>query len=244
MKITKKIIFLIPVVYYIALISYFLIRRELTGEKIFTVLNILPLAIIALFQEEIKRRWFAPILKIDFKLDAPFCSKTPLFWRNQNGNVIKETVAFYFRFGVTNIGESQAKYCEAILVELQENIDNKWLDVDYFQQVNLKWNRGKAEDAFIDINPSPVRLLSDIGFIAKDPCLDNVHFNDRLYLNLWYGIGGFQPKYLFPKKRYRFRIIVGSENAPYVSQKFELFWSGNWKDKPEEMFKEITIKTI
>lgn len=244
MKNYKKIIFLIPVVYYSALIGHFLVKNELTGEKIFTVLNILPLAIIALFQEEIKRRWFAPVLKIDFKLDAPFCSKTPLFWKNQNGNVVKETAAFYFRFGVTNVGESQAKYCEAIIAELKENTDERWQDVDYFQQVNLKWNRGKAEDAFIDINPSPVRLLSDIGFITKEPGTSDTQLNDRFYLNLWYGVGGFQPRHLLPKKKYRFEIIVVSENARYVTQKFEFFRSGIWKDNPKEMFKEISIKTI
>ena len=105
----------------------------------------------------------------------------------------------------------------------------------------MKWNRGKAEDAFIDINPSPVRLLSDIGYIAKEPGFDNTQLNDRLYLILWYGIGGFQPRYLLPNKKYRFKIIVGSENAQYIAQKFEFFWSGNWKDQPEEMFKEISI---
>jgi len=71
-----------------------------------------------------------------------------------------------------------------------------------------------------------------------------VHFNDRFYINLWYGIGGFHPRFLFPNKKYRFEIIVGSENAQYVTQKFEFFWSGVWKDEPEEMFKEIVIKTI
>ena len=68
--------------------------------------------------------------------------------------------------------------------------------------------------------------------------------NKEFYLDFWYGIGGFQPRYLSANKRYRFKIIVGSENAQYVNQRYELFWTGVWKDIPEEMFKEIVIKVI
>jgi len=242
MIITKRAIWLMLIAYYLSLIAS--IDRGFISESIFTVLNILPLAIIALFQEEIKKRWFAPVLKIDFKSNDPFCTKTPYYWRNRSGDVMKATEAYYFRFGVTNIGDSQAKYCEAIIAELQEYTANKWQDVEYFQQVNLKWNRGKASDAFVDINPSPVRLLSDIGYIIKEPGSTGKQPNDKFYLNLWYGIGGYQPRCLSPKKKYKFEIIVGSENAQYTTQKFELFWSGIWKDNPEEMFKEIMIKTI
>ncbi|MEW6675892.1 MAG: hypothetical protein AB1348_07840 [Nitrospirota bacterium] len=154
------------------------------------------------------------------------------------------TEAYYFRLGVINIGKSQAKLCEAFIDELQEFRDGKWNDVDYFQQVNLKWDSGKLENPYIDTNPSPIRRLVIIGHIYKHrPGLD-VDDANKFHLDYSYLIGGYQPRFLSPNRRYRFNITIAAENAASKSQRFELYWSGVWKDDPEEMFKEINIKTL
>jgi hypothetical protein len=67
---------------------------------------------------------------------------------------------------------------------------------------------------------------------------------NKFFLSQVYTIGGYQRRHLDTNKKYKFKIIVVAENATAISQDFELHWTGEWKDKPEEMFKEITIKKL
>ena len=64
------------------------------------------------------------------------------------------------------------------------------------------------------------------------------------HLSLLYWRGGYQPEHLGPDKKYRFKITLVAENASAVSQDFEFYRSGAWKDEPNDMFKEISIRKI
>jgi len=208
------------------------------------LLWIVPLTIAALFQEQIRRYLDAPELKIEFALETPYCSKTPFyafFERKEEDKVIKDvlsTEAYYFRIKVINQGRSSAKLCEVVMTELLVEKDNKFYDVNYFQQVNLKWDTGKSKDAYITLNPSPVGMLCDIGYISRNymPTLFNLEY--------LYTIGGYQSKELAPRSKYRFTLGIISENAKYITKTFEFYWTGQWKETEEEMFKEVSIKKI
>ena len=235
---------------YLVTIPVLLWLNLITPRDFVTFIGIIPLGIIALYQEQLKRWFLAPKLRIDFQLNAPYCSKTPFyitfFKKDREGNEVVDkhisTEAYYFRVGIINDGYTQAKFCEVVMSELQGYEDNQWKGVEYFQQVNLKWDRGKPqEDAlqYANINPSPIRILSDIGHIHKQGIKEED--TKKFHLDFLYGIGGYHPKELSPNKKYRLKIAVISENAEFVSRQFEFFWTGVWKDKPEEMFKEIII---
>jgi len=241
-----RIIIFIFILIAVAFFSYF--RGNITISDLMNFIGVIFLGTIALFQEQFKRWWFAPKLRIDFRLESPYCSKTPLYlWMKPQdlpGEIRIDTEAYYFRVGVINFGKSQARLCEVFIAELQEYRENRWQEIEYFQQVNLKWDTGKSQDAYMHINPSPIRLLSDIGHIVKGNKNVPEHILNRFHLDYLYSIGGYQPQYLDANKKYRFKITVISENAKPVSRHFELFWTGVWKDTPEEMFKEITIQTV
>ncbi len=232
---------------YFIMIAYFFTSGKLSTAEFLSVVGVIPLSVIALFQEQFKRRWFAPILKLDFKLEAPYCSKTPFYlrWKDSSGVEHKvATEAYYFRFGVTNKGKSQARLCEVFIADLQEYKEKTWHGVEYFQQVNLKWDTGKSQDAYMHINPSQIRLLSDIGHIIKshNDLPESVENTKIFHLDYLYSIGGYQPGFLKPNTKYKFKITVVSENAVAISKTFEFYWNGLWKDSQEEMFKEMRFE--
>jgi len=231
---------------YIVYVMIFFYQGKIPTFEFLTLISVWPLVMIALFQEKLKRWFFAPKLVIDFELEAPFCSKTPFFlgWQTPEGEMKVNTEAYAFRFGVRNDGESQARLCEAFIAELKEEKENKWVDVEYFQQVHLRWDKGKeSENLYTHINPSSVRRLCIIGYITKPA--EGLPEDEAKWFRLTplYSIGGYQPQYLKPGK-YRLKVTVAAENAKPVSQNFELLWSGVWKDKPEETFREINIRRV
>ncbi|MDP3919403.1 MAG: hypothetical protein Q8R76_01160, partial [Candidatus Omnitrophota bacterium] len=136
------------------------------------------------------------------------------------------------------------RLCEVFIAELRELKDKKWHGTEYFQQVPLQWDQGKPGIQYTNINPSPVRTLCDIGHIVKktDKMFENE--GDSFFLSQVYTIGGYQPQHLDSNKKYEFKIIVSAENAKAISQKFELYWTGKWKDDSVEMFREIVIKRV
>jgi hypothetical protein len=128
MKIIYLLIFIIGCVYFLGAPYLFYIGKLSTSELI-SILAVIPLSLVAIFQEQLKRWFFAPKLKIIFSLEQPFCSKTPFyisFYKNTKVTKTISTEAFYFRLGVLNEGKSQAKLCEAFVAELQEFKDGQW----------------------------------------------------------------------------------------------------------------------
>lgn len=239
----KRLVILISILVILIILKLYLGKYITSGELI-SLVGVIFLGVAALFQEQFKKWWFSPELEIYFELSPPYCSKTPMYiWWEVPPRPKKElrTEAYYFRFGIRNLGKSQAKLCEAFITELKEYKEDKWRDIDYFQQVNLKWPAGRSNDAYLNINPSPIMMQCDIGHIVKEdrPHVDTTGFR----LNYLYQIGGYQPTQLKSNTKYRFKIMLTSENAPFASKCFELYWTGNWKDDQEDMFNEITIRS-
>jgi|GEM_PF-3638171 len=242
----KSDIFAIPVVYYLLLLLWLAGAKEINVEKIFTIFSILPIVIVALFQEELKKRWFAPKLQIYFKLESPLCSKTPFKakWEQKIGMLTDltttrevSTEAYYFRLKIINIGYSEAKRCEVVMTNLLWEIDGKFIKVPYFQPVNVRWDV-KTEGPYLDINPSPVGWYIRLGYISKE-------FQPTLFhLEYCYTIGGYQPTTLLREKKYRFTLVAISANAKFIEKIFEFYWDGTWEATEEGMFKHIYFKEV
>lgn len=236
MKFMYILLCVVALVYFITIPSLFN-SGKISVADLISLLSVIPLVVIALFQEHFKNWFFAPKLKIQFELNPPYCSKTPFYTFAEN-KVTLATEAYYFRIRVVNKGRSSAKLCEVVMAELLVEDEGEFRPVKYSQQVNLKWDTGKTKDAYITLNPSPVGMLCDICYISKayEPTL--------FHLEYLYKIGGYQPDSLGSQVRYRFTIGVISENANYITKQFEFYWSGIWKDTEEEMFREIQLKPI
>jgi hypothetical protein len=191
--------------------------------------------------EIIKRKWFAPNLKIKFSQSNPFCHLT------RRGD---RSPVYYFRFEVKNEGKSQAKFCEAVLEELWvADISGKFIKEANFSPINLKWSGQPQTKQFIDINPER-ELFCDIGHISS-PSIQNdkelsVFYKDNKDLKFFFEtpFRYFSQQDCVLAGNSKIKISIYCENAPKVEKYFQIFWSGKWKDNEVDMFKEIIISSI
>lgn len=198
--------------------------------------------------EILKRNLFAPKLKILFKLEPPYCRQTDY---RSLVNSFKEPV-YYFRFQVLNIGKTQAKLCEVVLENLWiYNAANKPQLYKNFSPVNMIWVG--ISDQFININPNR-RVFCDIGHISSPNYQKEKEYrkfidlpgytgNDLRFVLELHRIFYSQPNSLAPG-RYLLQFGLYSENAGYKKEFFDISWSGKWKDREEQMFREIVITNI
>jgi len=194
--------------------------------------------------EVVKRKAFAPNLKILFELAPPFCHQTSL----RSPTQIDEPV-YYFRFQVANEGKTQARLCEVVLenIWIKDSANNPQ-PYSNFSPVNMVWVGTSNE--FININPNR-RVFCNIGHISSANYQRKVEQNRFIDLSGYIGndlrfvldlrqIFYSQPNCLVPG-RYILQVGLYSENAGYQKEFFVISWSGKWQDGDDQMFREIVI---
>lgn len=201
------------------------------------------LGVCALFvpflAELIKRKLFAPSLRILFAQENPYCHLTK--WSNG-------LPVYYFRFQVSNDGKSQARFCEAVLEELWlQDSSGKFIQDKNFSPVNLNWVKQSEhrEGHFVSINPKR-KVFCDIGHISSPLVNERSQFflerdNQSLKFIFDTPIKFFSQRDCVSPGKAKIKIGVYSENAPKCERIFQVAWSGNWKDPEEDMFREIVI---
>jgi hypothetical protein len=212
----------------------------LIGTALFLGLTAL---IVPWLSEVVKRKAFAPSLKISFELKPPFCHKT--YWGSPKNPV------YFCRFLVENTGKSQARLCEVVLEDLWIcDASGRSIKIDNFSPVNLKW-AGHDPPQFLDINPGR-KFFCAIGYISSPsyqylfekknmvniPGKESIDI-PRFVLDqreIFYA----QPNCFVPGK-YAIRVTIFSENASEKEIYFEISWSGNWQDTEPEFFRELVI---
>lgn len=198
--------------------------------------------------ELVKRKAFAPKLKVRFDLAPPYCIKT--YWHSPTKPELEEPV-YYFRFEVTNDGQSQARHCEAVLEEL-------WIydpperphRVPSFSPVNLRCD---GRDS-LDINPHRRGIYWAMGHISSSSYQQReersifIDVPDRQgdHLRFLFDLVHYpysQPSCLAPGG-YAIKVAVYSENAPSQEVCFKIVWSGQWRDTEQDMFREMVVQRI
>lgn len=193
------------------------------------------------FAELIKRKWFAPDLKIEFELKPPDCHKTR-FGNNEP--------VYYFRFRVTNLGKTQAKRCEAVIEKLYKaDAAGNYQPIKY-TPINLIW--GSSYGEYVDINPDrtfhcDLFHIPSVNFqshmLQQKAYVDPVDMPPYpLGIILCVKAAFFSQPNRLPSGRYCIEVGIFSENSKKISRTFQISWSGNWKDTQEEMFKEIVAE--
>lgn len=244
----KWIILIVFSVFFIIPIGSFF-YGALSWKDLLSYVWIIPITIVALFQDEMKKRLFAPRIELEFKLSGPYCLETKIRARDWRGAVLDERPAYYFRFRVKNIGQIQAKLCECVIEELWFDERGEFMQDATFQPVNLNWSNGKAQREFMDINPHCPGWFCDLVHVEKDEKEFRPDPYDKpqkisttdLVFDFMPPFPNSQYHILRPQIRHRVKIAVYSENASPVKRYFEINWSGAWKENTEEMFKEFQI---
>jgi len=198
---------------------------------------------VALFGKKAWEYINRPLLHIKFKLAPPDCHKT----KKQGGNV--SFPVYYFRFLVENIGKTQAEGCEIVLERISiQNEQGNFIEYKNYTPVNLKWTGSR--------NPYERTIQPERGIYCD---LGRIHHPDYSYQSIYVNITEKEKKVnkfaiaLAPYEYYysqwdsltpgKYQLVVSvySRNAKKVTRKFDLTWSGNWKDEDKDMFKELVI---
>ncbi|OGA45929.1 MAG: hypothetical protein A3G24_26280 [Betaproteobacteria bacterium RIFCSPLOWO2_12_FULL_62_13] len=204
--------------------------------------------------EKLKRSYFAPALLLDFALSPPDCHLTRSKGRDQLGRVVIDEPDYYFRFRVQNQGQSQARRCEAVVESMYiADASGKFQPLPQFTPVTLIWGSGYVTE-FVDINPER-RFFCDLCHIPSAK-LQALELNAGKYVDPT-GTGPFdvgvvlnvktafhsQPNRLSPGK-YCLDVAIYSENARTIRRRFQISWSGAWKDTEQLMFREAVVELV
>lgn len=206
-------------------------------------------ALLAPFIAELlKRNFYAPHLKISFKLSQPFCG--PTTWRSSTDEDAIEPV-YYYRFSIENTGRSQAEKCEAVLESLYiyDSADRAH-KVEQFIPIRLGQENGQA---FIDINPLRT-VYCAIGHISS--LSYQLREEKSKFIDIS-GKHGIEPRFMFDLLYYPFSqpnclvpgiyaywITVYSVNSDPVSALFKFNWSGKWQDNENDMHREAVLSML
>jgi len=177
------------------------------------------LAIIwILFKETILSRWKAPKLQSLIHMDMPY--------------VTKQGETYYYHLGVKNIGRSTAQNCRGYVDRIYEYNNGQYERVKNFIAMPLFWAREEKPDTFI--GPDQEKFL-DIGTINTN----FIYLGGKRPFIFWFR--AFSDTGSLYLGRYKVKIILYSENTKSLSVDLYINWSGQGKEKYEDMLKELII---
>lgn len=198
----------------------------------------------------VNRKWRGPKLVIVYEHKPPMIRKTSRFHHPEPD---RRDAYYDFHFQTGNKGKTRAEKVEAVLEEIWDYDSAGVLHrLEGFWAVRLRFDSGGTKA--IDLNPHRQEQWN-LGNIP-----DRDVQNRLMKLDMYNDVPGkegddlrffldvdewpfFQPNVLLPGK-YKIKVTLYSSNAPREHQYFIIDWNGEWRDKEEEMFKQIVITPV
>jgi hypothetical protein len=195
--------------------------------------------LVALFKEEIFRRWRRPELRASITLSAPDCHKTVI-------RLLPDGLSadcYYLRLWVENVGKTRAETIQVFMAKLlRESADRSFRELHDFLPMNLKWSHGGGVFA-PGISPT-MGAHCDLGRVI-DP-QHRKRFGDDLAgvpddqtilaLDL-----EFKPNtmsHLIRPGTYQLHLKIAASNCAVVNKMIELTIKGSWFIEETRMFSE------
>jgi hypothetical protein len=194
-----------------------------------------------------RRRFLAPILNPTYVHEGPMAR---LSSRAVGGRPTDEP--FYdFHFRLINEGRTPARRVEAILDQLWlYDASGAPIQQENFWPVNLRYD--PETQRYLDVNPEReyywnIGNIPSVNWQAgwRKSYID-VRETDSDVLRFVLDIisGPFHQANVLLPGTYGIRISLFSENANRAEILLRIVWSGEWRDEPEEMFREIVIQQV
>lgn len=206
---------------------------SLQWKDLLSYIWIIPVTIVALFQDILRKKIAEPRLGIEFNLGPPHCQKTPMT-HSVSGQRVGD--AYYFRFRVKNTGNGQARLCQVVIESLSRKRELAWIKDEKFQPMNLQWSNNKSIDEFLHISPQMPGWFCDLVHI------ETYREKEKIWIDYKQPIPHSQPLVLDCKVNYKMDVAVYCENAKEVRRSFEIYWSGKWDDEPNIMYRETSVR--
>ncbi len=172
-----------------------------------------------LFKETILARWRAPRLELFVHMDAPYVT-------------IQEDT-YYYHLGIKNTGKSTAQKCHGYIDEIYEYKNGRYERIKNFIAMPLFWAKEEKIETFIGSEQEKFLDLGTINFQV-------IYARGKRPFTLWFRAHSDTDK-LYAGK-YRIKINIYSENTRALSRDLEITWSGESKEKYNDMLNELIIK--
>lgn len=105
-----------------------------------TLLAVVTVLIIALFQDKMRAWVMRPRLVVSINVTQPDCIKIPITRYDLQGREIVSAESYYFRLKVSNDGNAKAELVEVFGKELlEQQADGSFSQANWFQPMRLAW---------------------------------------------------------------------------------------------------------
>lgn len=203
-----------------------------------TAVGTFTLAIVAAFQDVIRKWIIRPKLQVNVSCAPPDCHKTTMTIQTRNG--IDRAPCYYFRIRVTNLGNTEAREVEVYAASLCSRLpDGSFAPAETFMPMNLLW--ANFRQPFLAVLSPRIPKHCDIAHIVHP------NFNRLLHHELP-GVGELNPVLAFdlqvePNMKghlagpgtYRMGIIVAAANARPKHFELEIEFPGDWYNDEADM---------
>ena len=213
--------------------------------QFWAIITALFLGIIGIFQENIRRLFQKPKLIPQIHLSPPDCHKIPLT-NSATGQRICDT--YYFRFRVTNEGNTTMEDIEVLAAELYEkNPSGRFIKVNNFLPINLVW----AHNHVVTMTKIQPKLFKhcDFGHIIETRYANLAQFGINSQANIVFVLDTFvQPNTgsnLILPGDYKIKIIFSANNVKPKEVWYRLKLEDAWDNNEDVMFQNnVSIKKI
>ena len=202
--------------------------------------------IVALFKEDIIRRFRRPILRISIKPGPPDCHKTWITYQTQGTALtLVRTHRYYLRLWLKNEGAVRAEKVQVFAEKLwRRAADGSFNDVESFLPMNLRWSHSRTPDSpeiFADGISPRMGKHCDLGHITHpkraaelNEWLSDVP-HDKTILALDLEVAPNTQSHLLPPGVYRLDLRIAAANSKPVETTLEITLTGEWHDRESTM---------
>lgn len=201
---------------------------------------------VALFREELRTRWYRPILTATIRLKPPDCHKTQQVTSNPIQVLAQRGECYYLRIWVQNEGRQRAEKVQVFVSRLQrQHADGRFKDVDSFLPMNLRWSHISPPQTFAEGISPGMGMHCDFAHIV-DPVFREQRMDPippqftkrRTILELDLEVQPYTLSHLVLEGHYRFYVKVAAANAQPIEKCWDLNLTGKWFSEEDKMFSE------
>lgn len=203
------------------------------------------LAIVAIFQDKIRKLLTKPNLDIEIDVAPPDCHKTD-FKNMQTGAKICD--CYYFRFKIWNRGNDRAENVEMLVTKLfKKKANGTYKEEKDFLPLNLVWSYYKTP-VMANICPDTFKHC-DLGYIIKVEDVNkliqaNKEFRSKILFIFDLAVKPNTQSFIKEPGEYAIEVMISSANiTKAIKRYFELKINDSWFDDEKKMLDEsICIK--
>ncbi|ALA57797.1 hypothetical protein [Nitrospira moscoviensis] len=203
-------------------------------------------ALVALFREEIRTKWYRPVLTARIRLSPPDCHKTQQTTNNPIAQLAQRGDCYYFRIWVQNEGRQRAEKVQVFVSRLQKkHADGFFKDVDSFLPMNLRWSHTSPPEIFTEGISPGMGKHCDFGHIIEPNFRNSLmqpvpsgSSQGRTILELDLEVEPNTLSHLIVEGDYRLYVKVAAANCPPTEKCWEVNLTGKWFTDESKMFAE------